>query len=354
MFEKRWCFALFAVLSLLLASCDEPNEAFVSNDAIIKLQAVSNLTNLSADGNTIIQFKAVIPKGNASEIRDIIFTLSDANLGKFMGTSTTNKLTVRANSDGEAIASVKVGVIPGDYFISAEISIAGSTYRSSDISVKLKPITASDKIQLVADNLTPVANGNSLITLSVTSTFSQDKKATLTSNMGSFVNSTDPKSVSLTLDDQGRASVLYRVSNEVVANIITAKLTEGAQATLIINPLVSYTDTVLVDPSALRVDTTGGFIQFTSLLKKFNPSLKVSKGQPAFVAAYQVINGVQRTVGRFTGATAAVSDAEGNVPAIKFFADTGNINPRVPITIEVSAFKTVTDKTRAKLTVTVR
>jgi len=352
----RYYFICVAFTIFLFAGsgCDKANIQSVPADSIISLQAISDISNLYADGKTIIQFKATIPKTFSSDTRDIVFTLSDASFGKFTGISANNSQTIKSNSDGIALSSVKLGTTPGDYFVSAQVTAGGVAYKSTEIRITLKPLSNADKIQLSADNLQPVADGFSIVNFTVNSTFSQDKKVVFTSNLGTFLGSPDPKTINITLDDQGKAVVPYRITNEITPNIILAKLTDGSFATIILNPAISYPDTILADLSATKVDTAGGFIQITSFLRKFNSNLKVSKNTQVYFTAYQVISSNKVTVGRFTGINSAVSDNEGNIPAVKFFADSGGINISLPVFIEISAYNSPTDKVKLVLPVTIK
>lgn len=68
-------------LSIFLITCDKPNELTVSNELIIKLEHDSDIDNLFANGIKIIDFKETIPETSSSDLRYVIFTLSDTNFG---------------------------------------------------------------------------------------------------------------------------------------------------------------------------------------------------------------------------------------------------------------------------------
>jgi hypothetical protein len=174
----------------------------------------------------------------------------------------------------------------------------------------------------------------------------------LTSNIGTFIGASDPKTIDITLDDQGSSVIPYKMSNEIVSNVITARLTDGSSTTIILNPTTSYSDTILTDVSALRVDTLGGSIDIRSFLRKFNSSYKVSKNSQVYFRSYQIIGGNEITVGRFTGVNLAISDIDGNIPLVKFFADTGGFFFSEPVYIEVSAFKSATEKVKVFFRIT--
>ncbi|RZM26944.1 MAG: hypothetical protein EOO88_15145 [Pedobacter sp.] len=311
----------------------------LKQDELIKLEIVSDIANLRADNESVIQFKATIPRNSTGETRTVTF-ITTQGLGTFEGTGAT----VIANQDGEALANIKVGGTGGKYFVAAEVKIGERTYRTSDQLIELLPVAASEKIRLEPDNFQPVADGFTIVHLRASIHFVKDKKIVLTTSAGTFLQSAAGTSIVLEADDQGIAETDLRVSSEVKPHVITATVAETPPVSIIINPEVSFAEDLLIEPGASSIDSGGAAVQIKTVLKKILPERLVSKNTLVSFRAYQVVGGISREVGRFTGLASSLSTIDGSVPSVNFFADTPNLDISEPITIEASAPKNATEK----------
>jgi hypothetical protein len=306
---------------------------------LIKLEFESNVTNLRADNQSIINLKATIPPYNTGEIRTVTFIASQG-AGQFKGTGAT----VVADESGIARANLEVSGSPGDYFLAAEVKIGDRTYRTADIPVRLNPVPANEKISLTVDNIFPAADGFSLVHISVNTKFTKDKTVVLAANAGTFIQSSNPQTITLALNQQGAAETDLRISSEAKPHIISAMITETPPATITVSPVISYPEVLFVEASALKIEAEGPAITLRTFLRKLLPERMVTKSVFVDFRAYQVVNNMEVEVGRFNGLSTSTSGIDGAVPAVSFFADSPGIDKNVPIVIEVSAPKNPTEK----------
>lgn len=299
---------------------------------LIKLEFESDTANLRADNQSIIKLKATIPPNNSGEIRTVTFIASQG-AGQFKGTGAT----IVADQDGIARANLEVGGTAGDYFLAAEVKIGERTYRTADLNIKLSPVPLNEKVVITADNYSPLADGFSLVHLTIKTNFTKDKTIVLTTNAGNFIESSDAQSITLPLNQQGIAETNFRIGSEIKPHIISATITETPPATITILPTISYPEVVIVEPSALKIELGGAAITFRTFLRKQLPERMVTKGIPVTFKAYQIVNNQKVFVGRFNGLSNSSSTIDGSVPSVSFFADTLGIDQNIPITIEVSA-----------------
>ena len=335
-----YCCALYAVA---IAGCKADLDQ-APQDAIIKLEITSDTANMKADGLTLIKLKATIPADAIEDYRNITFQATP-NAGVFQGSATGNTNVVKADNQGVATATFKVGTTPGTYYLAAQTGTGSKLYKTPDIPLVLRTLTFADKLTLTVDNLQPVADNQSLVTLRITSDFVTEKTIKLTTNLGSFISSSTPTQYVLPLDDNGNATTQLQVTNQVLPHIINAVFaTDGASASVTLNPQASKPDTLVAEPSSIKVDTTGPAINFKVYLQKFNANARVSANTQVKFEAYQFIGVNRKTVGRFTGLQTAFSDANGMVQGVSFFADTKDIDPSQPVLMDITSTKTITLK----------
>jgi hypothetical protein len=332
-FQKFTC--LLCCLPILFPSCKE-DVVPINQDHVIKIESESAITSLTADGKTIVSFKATIPANAVDEAKNVTFTITPG-LGTFQGTVIDAKNTVPTDVNGIARTGLKLGSTAGTFYISASVTRAGTTYRSQDLAIVLG-VPQSLKLEAAADNLQPEANGFTIVNITATTDDTNEKTLELTTNLGVFTQSTDPLKAQVSFL-QGKATALIKISNQAVNHIIT--LTSGLGKTLLlqIHAKASRPELILVEPSASQIDTLGGSVELKAFLRKNTVGHKVSEGYPVLFRAYQLDGVNQKNVGRFTGTSTAVSDGDGNVTVVNFFADTGNIDAKKEIIIDCSAFK---------------
>lgn len=320
---------------LLLPGCHKEDGSLVSQNKIIALTITSDTAGLKADGQETISLQAVLPADAMDAYRNVTFSAS-ASLGNFSG-STASSNIVAVNSNGVATTTLTVGTTPGSYYVSAQTGSGSSLYKTPDILITLYPLTFADKLKLSADNPQPVADNQTIVNISVASKYETARTITLTANLGSFLQSTTPTQYVLNLDGNGNGTTQFQVSNQVQPHVITATFADGTTTSITLTPQPSLPDKIIADPSSLVIDPAGGPVTFKVLLSKNNPNAKVSVNTPAGFTAYQLIGGVQKQVGRFTGLGTALSDAGGNINGVSFYGDTGDLDVTQPVFIIVTS-----------------
>jgi hypothetical protein len=325
------------ILLLVIATCIscKYEEDSVLPENIIKIEAESNLSNIMANGSTILNFKATIPTDAEDAYKNVTFLVSDTKAGSFTGTNADN-VNVKVDQSGIARTSLKVGTMAGTYFVSAQIKNGDKIYKAGQITLVMNPVINSDSLSLSSENKQPPADDLTTFRIQIQQKYSNDKKVKLTCNTGSFISSA-VKEITAILDEQGKGSVDFKISNELSSHIITATASNGTTASLRIDPIASYPDSIISESSSSSIDTTGTPVQIKTYLRKFVVNAKASKGTPVFFTAYQMVSGKKISVGRFTGTGQAVSDGAGDVPAVSFYGDTGGILNKQPVIVEASS-----------------
>jgi|GEM_PF-1482887 len=335
------CYSILCIL-LALAGCKADLEQ-VAQDNIIKLEVTTDTTNLKADGLALIKLKATIPGDALDDYRNITFQASPG-AGSFQSSATASTNIIKVDNQGIATATFKVSTAPGTYYFAAQTGTGAKLYKTPDIPFVLRPLSFTDKLTLRADNMQPLADNQTLVTLMVTSDFVTDKTIKLTTNLGSFVASSTPTQYSLPLDDNGNGTTQLMVTNQVLPHIINASFADNTSASITLNPVPSRPDTLVAEPSSAKVDTAGAATTITVYLLKTNTNARVSVNTPATYAAYQLTGTIRKTVGRFTGLQTAFSDPNGKVAPVNFYADTKDIDATQPVYIDVTSTKTITLK----------
>jgi hypothetical protein len=344
-------FVALAACSLLLFGCIK-NQTPITQDNAVKL-TVTDTAGLKADGTHVITLTAQIPANAADAFKNVTFNLG-TGLGTFVGSAATGSSVVTADVKGTAVIAFKVGLLPGKYFVSAQVGTGATLQKTPDIPVVVNALAYSDKIVLTPSTLLPVADGLSLVTFTLATKYETEKSVAVTTNQGSLIGAASPLQLSVPLDDKGNGSFTLMMGNEVLPYAVTAAFTDKVSATVALSPQVSRPDTLIAEPSALKVDTVGTAVTITTRLIKNQLNAKVSKNTQVYFSAYQLTGTTRTNVGRFTGTGVAVSDATGTVPVVSFFGDTGGIDKNKIIFIEVSAFKTATSKTVQTLQLNVK
>ncbi|MBS1533387.1 MAG: hypothetical protein JSU01_24015 [Bacteroidetes bacterium] len=337
---------LTAIALTIFAGCQKPPVQIPQSD-IIALTLTSDTTHLNADGQRILTVHVQLAQGKTvvDDAKAVTISISP-NLGTFVGSSGTNSFQVTADSKGEADCSIMVSLTPGTYYIGASTTYNKITYKSADISVVLNPLAFSDKLTFTADNLNPVADGESVVNLTVMSKDEQNPKTLpLSANIGTFVSS-GTATYSLPLDNTGKGTTQFKMSNQVLPHVITAAFPDGTSAIITLNPKPSYPDILVAESNTTKVDTVGTAVTVTAFLEKNDANALVSQATRVSYSAYQLVNGAKTPCGRFTGTAVAVSDAKGTVPAVSFYGDTGDIIKTqlvyVDVTVANSATTTLT------------
>jgi hypothetical protein len=293
---------------------------------------------LKSDGITKIKLIASIPLGASENERLIEFKTS---AGSFDVTGDTKAKQVTASLQNstdtrlKAIAYLTLGTDPGDYTLTA--AMKNQSIFSAEKIIRVLPVKVADIIQVTLNPSSGVrANGLNLVNVQVALTNTTNKKVTLSTTDGVFVNSADAKNIELEVSSDGKAEANLKIGTEVKDYIITAKLSASVAVLKTISALRANPDKLLIEPSALTIQQGGSSINLDIFLKR--DIGKVSVGSAVAVKSYQIDeNGQPVVTGRFTGIS-GVSDADGKIN-MHFFADAGPIIKDKPIIVEVTALK---------------
>ncbi len=253
---KKSPLLLTLLTALLNFGCGKEDATQVPQDQIIKLTVTTDTNNIKANGQTLITLKAVVPANVTDDFRNITFT-SSTGLGTFAGSANGASNVVAVDASGVATTTIKVSTAPGLYYVAAQVGPAAKPYKTPDIPIALHTLTFADKLTFTADNTTPVADGLSIVTLSVTSQFETDATITLATNQGSFLQAPSAATYSMPLDQNGKGTTQLKMGNLITPYVISATFTDKTTASIILNPQPSLPDTIFVDPTALIVDPAG-------------------------------------------------------------------------------------------------
>lgn len=162
------CF-LFILSSILLLNCAKDKDSILAQDDIVSIVFETDTSNLFADNTSILLFKGIIPPDSKETFRNVSFAITDG-LGEFQGTVKDKKNIVLADQAGIARSAIKLGAKPGIYFLSAEVTANGKTYKSKDYLIRLKPQAQNDLIRLEfeSDVTSLRADNQSIIKLKAT------------------------------------------------------------------------------------------------------------------------------------------------------------------------------------------
>jgi hypothetical protein len=326
---------------LFLMTCKKEEAVQVPQGQIVSITFQSDTTGLKADGLSTIRLLAHIPANTVDGARNVTFSASAA-LGTFQGSQGPGTNVVPADADGNATTAILVGKVPGVYYISAQIKNGDQIYKTDDVAITLHSLAVTDKLSLSASNLQPIADALSTVTISVSAKYVTEKSINLTTNYGAFGLAGTAKTATVSLDDKGNGTALFQMDNQLLPHVINGTFSDGTGVSLTLNPVISRPDTLIAEAGSQRFDTVGTALAINAYMRKYALNAKPTQGIQAGFVAYQLISGVKKTVGRFTGISLAVSDPNGNVPPVSFYGDTGDINTKQDVIIEVSAPKTAT------------
>lgn len=160
---------LYILLSVLFVACLKDEDVLLTQDDIISIVFETDTSNLYADNNSIMQFKAIITPDAKESFRNISFSATE-DLGEFQGTVKEKKNIVFADQTGVARSAIKLGSKPGIYFLSSEVTANGKTYKSKDYLIRLRPLAQNDliKLEFESDIANLRADNQSIIKLKAT------------------------------------------------------------------------------------------------------------------------------------------------------------------------------------------
>lgn len=326
---RLYAYGIALFLFALLCSCKKKDP--VAMDQIIAL-SVSDTLGLQADGKMKIRLEVQLPADAAEGYKKITFS---ATSGIFDGTTTSTK-DVRIDNEGKAIAYLTVSTVPGIFYVSA--STGSSVAYKVECPVYLRPVTTNNKLAVTVTDTTGIrADNYSIFKISAQVANSTETTVKFTINEGFILGPGEQKSRVIPVDNYGKAEILIRTD----INAMTYLLSTQSNSTTIVNDVIpvrrACADTVILEPTALKIDSTGGSVTIKAILNRING--KVSQQTPVFFDSYQIDNALhEKPTGRFAGQSNNGTNANGEV-SIHFFADTGMLLNDRPIKIRVKTKK---------------
>lgn len=249
--------ALSALVYLIGCKKEEPVQ--IDNPITLSLDK----STLDADGKSLIMVTVEINEDFTDDFREVTLTVTD-NGGKFKAATGDGKTYSKTvNSAGKLTTDFVVGLIPGDYTITASIG-ANNDYQD-DKSFTLVPLVASDLITIeAADTTGKIPNGVDYFMLTVDVPDFPNKAFELYVSEGSMQGEADGK-LTGTLDGSGHSEVKVTTALFKTNYYFTFKLTEEPQ-------LISYkevklktigpSDVIWINPPINNV-SADGIQQFT-------------------------------------------------------------------------------------------
>ncbi|MEM1001451.1 MAG: hypothetical protein AAGH46_02255 [Bacteroidota bacterium] len=334
---------LILSLGLLLFGCQEYDD-FDENENLVTLVILDENRNeiptdgVIGDGETIIILQAQIPEDVKDEFRVVTFK---ASKGVFLGPSSDNSI-VKADNKGLATTRLRVPLEDGALFLSAEIG-SGINLEKADESINLIKVEEVITLTLLSSDGTELPNQNkadetTVVTLNAVVNFNEDNF-----NQVSFKNSGEGKflgvnasEAKVNIDDNNIAQIQYQVSNNVGRIFFLATVGDND---LIFDDIFldlerAYPDRMVLEPSAVNMEINQSISVNAFLIRDDG---KVSLETETYFEAFQINDiGEVVEVGRFTGTAVALTDEEGKV-SVTFFADSPNIDPSRPITVQASS-----------------
>lgn len=326
----KFYFLANIILFLLLSSCNEEIDF-----KEIELSTTNIPSSAIADGKATYEIIAKVNPQVKDEFQTVTFKCSS---GAFSGEGDKQSRPVRINTLGEAKISWIVPNKGGAYFVSASIGKDANVYKDEKkVDLKDAPLTSIKLTPNSSDLSSAVANGESKISLDIQLANNTTNEITLTTNEGSLSDGflLEDKNIKIKADNTGKAKVQLKVSTSVKLYSIKAVLVgaDDVSDMQTLTPKRAYADEIIIDADKLN-PKIGSAVGLTIYLKRSVG--RVSIGTPISIRAYQMIQGQEKTVGRFTGLTNAFTNENQSI-SLSFLTDTGDFDKNLtnPVIIEV-------------------
>jgi hypothetical protein len=161
------------------------------------------------------------------------------------------------------------------------------------------------------------------------------RNITFKATAGAFVGGDPNMSAVVPADNSGHARVTYIVPASSGPVTVTAKVSDfTASLDLQIQP--AYPDSIIGDTSSAVATLNGTTKPLITVLAQ-RATGKASTGIPIAFAAYQIIGGATKNVGRFSGIDGMKLDGSGKATAT-FAADSGDVEKAEPVFIRAATF----------------
>ena len=331
---------LLISLAASIFSCNGINEDLIAPEDIISLKILdssgSEITEKIGNGSDLIILQAQVWSDLDDEFRTVTFKSSE---GDFEGIS-TNAAAVMADNLGIAQTMLRLPLKSGELFLSAEIKGKEEVIYSSEKTINLSSVDNVISLnfktldgQMLSD--IPRADGTTIFQVEGQVLVNTDDLNSITFNAsnGEF-QQTGTTEIQKNKSEDSFALVSYKVPQGVGPVFFSAKTGSSLQYVSEDNLVFerAHAEEIFIEPATLNMNSSSGNI-ISAFLTRI--SGKVSLETRVEYEAFQLINDEEVPVGRFTGASSAVSDSNGEVTAT-FFADTGDVDFLLPVTIRVS------------------
>ncbi len=346
-------------LLLLLAFCSAcVNDDSVADDEIIKLEVFDfeGLTLITdavmGDGETILTIRATIPEDSDANSRTVTFRAS--NNAMFQGVDASLDTDI-AGEDGIAEVKLRMPLDDNPVFVSASITKGDNTY-TSESSIELFGVGDIVSLELIDAVNNPIndpqrADGQSLITLKATVNFNQDEfnNVTFEKSAGEFQSVSGDNAIQMT-DENHTATIDLKLPNQVERLYLSAKV---GTSTLYfeeveLDLLRAFPDQIIIEPNTLSMQEDATNVIQVFLNRNFG---QVSEDTPATFEAFQLINGTEVEVGRFTGLDGAQTNADGQI-TVDFKTDTDDFDFGLPVIIRVTSQNDDGDPVQSSISIT--
>ncbi len=352
--KSRYIYSLFTfVLLFFFSSCDTKEEPTDPSD-IIELQILDSGANtifkdIISDGETVVILQAKIPTNADEGFRTVTFKKSG---GEFHGIDSEDGTRI-VDNDGIAQIELKVPLNEDILFASAEIGKEANVFKS-EASLDLVPITEVISLKLLNDQGQEIstgiqADGYSSIFLEATINErlnSIEQVKFLNSGGGAF-QGVFTEEVIKTLNDMNKAIIELVVPvnvNELFFKVhVKDKETFFDEKKLQLDR--AYADEIIIEPknAVMNLNSENEISVFLKRNQGF-----VSVGTSVEFEAFQLINGIEKPVGRFLGLSEALSDENGKITT-NFKTDTKNIDVAETIFIRVTALNDMNQSFNTKI-----
>jgi hypothetical protein len=337
--KKEYFIAFLCIVSLI--SCNGIDQEIVPEEDIIELKVLNFLGDteisepLIGDGETIITLRAIIPAESAQ--RTITFKAS--NGATFVGIG-ENESTDLTNSEGIAETNLKLPLSGNPVYLSAEVTEGENTYISEKIIelIHVNNLISFELFDSEGNALPDIirADGNFLINLKATVHFNQNEfnLVTFENSNGEFQNLSN-ENAQVNIDENNIASIDLKVPKVAERLYLKAKI--GSNSIYFkeenIDLSKAFPDNIFIEPEKILMQENDSNSLDIFLTRENG---YVSQDVEAIPFAFQIINGQEQEVGRFTGLENSATDLEGKIN-VTFKTDTGNFDNTLPIHIRVSA-----------------
>ncbi|MEQ8808028.1 MAG: hypothetical protein RIE59_03080 [Imperialibacter sp.] len=307
----------------------------VSADGIITLTLVPPETGVFNDGLSLIEGTIVLTN---TETRQLTVECTDKEA--IFLTDTDNAIELTVDSNLEAKFKLKVSHNAGEHFIIVKLNDERNLQISK--SYQSAPLSSDKVLSLEIPSQTIFADGVTLVNAKVTVTNSSLRTVVLDLNQGEFLDPVGAKHKELSVEPDGSKAFSFRAGSSVPDGstshlyILSAKLANSNYAIQKeFQVMVASPSEMVIEPSTytLNNDTK----EATVRVVLFRTTGKVSDGVKVSFEAVQIVDGVEKVVGRFSNS--AFTYSRNQEASIKFMTDQRSPVAGIPLKIRATTEK---------------